>query len=144
MTNSDIKTLRDQNARLVADNKKKDDMISRLATETEDLRRRVFYYENSHSLPSQNSIRTMQNKAHRRTSHSKVLANFQKKPGQKKGHIGASYRRRSDAIVQHIPDKCGSCGHHLSSSQDAGIAYTKQVIDMPEIPKYITTAHIVQ
>ena len=77
MSNSDVKILRDELAKIIADNKKKDSVIEELIRIVEEgkkttaelimeidmLRRRWIIYENPHAPPSNDSVPAQQKKA---------------------------------------------------------------------------------
>ena len=77
MSNSDVKILRDELAKIIADNKKKDSVIEEQVRALEEgkkttaelimkidmLERRLVIYENAHSPPSHNSVPAQQKKA---------------------------------------------------------------------------------
>ncbi|MDE0526669.1 MAG: hypothetical protein OXI27_08780 [Thaumarchaeota archaeon] len=108
---SEIKLLRDELARVIAEVKKRDAALEQLKVQNEQLRieieqlkvqneqlrgqldkggGRISYYENPHSPPSANSIPERQKKKASR----KDPADY-KKPGRRPGHRGISHGRRS-------------------------------------------------
>ena len=112
MSNSDVKILRDELAKIIADNKKKDSVIEELTRMVEEGKkttaelimkidlpeRRRTIYENSHAPPSHGSVPAQQKKA-RSAKGAKPSEQAEGKmagiPGRKPGHTGVSHRRRS-------------------------------------------------
>ena len=156
MSNSDVKILRDELAKIIADNKKKDSVIEELIRIVEEgkkttaelimeidmLRRRLIIYENPHAPPFNDSVPAQQKKAlsARGAEPSEpVEGNTAGVPGRKPGHAGVSRHRRSKEAVRHRPDKCSKCGG--ASISDVRIT-TKQVIDIQEMPKATVVTHV--
>ena len=127
MSNSEVKILRDELAKIIADNKKKDSVIEKqacvldegkkaiaeLIMEIDMLKRRLIIYENPHAPPSNDSVPAQQKKA-RSAKGAKPSEQAEGKtagiPGRKSGHTGVSHHRRSKETVHHRPDKCSKCG----------------------------------
>ena len=153
---SEIKLLRDELARVIAEVKKRDAALEQLRVQNEQLRieveqlkvqneqlrgqldkggGRISYYENPHSPPSANSIPERQKKKASR----KDPADY-KKPGRRPGHRGVSHGRRSQSTIHHVPGECRGCG---SGRLGAGrIADMRQVTDVPPAPKAATVSHV--
>ena len=156
MSNSDVKILRDELAKIIADNKKKDSVIEKqacvldegkkaiaeLIMEIDMLKRRLIIYENPHVPPSNDSVPAQQKKA-RSAKGAKPSEQAEGKtagiPGRKPGHAGVSHHRRSKETVHHRPDKCSKCGG--ASISDVRTT-TKQIIDIPEMPKAAVVTHV--
>ena len=156
MSNSDVKILRDELAKIIADNKKKDSVIEELIRIVEEgkkttaelimeidmLRRRLIIYENPHAPPSNDSVPAQQKKA-RSAKGAKPSEQAEGKtagiPGRKSGHTGVSHHRRSKEAVRHRPDKCSKCGG--ASISDVRTT-TKQIIDIPEMPNATVVTHV--
>ena len=156
MSNSDVKILRDELAKIIEDNKKKDSVIKEQVRALEEgkkttaelimkidmLERRLVIYENAHSPPSHNSVPAQQKKA-RSAKGAKPSEQAEGKttgiPSRKPGHTGVSHRRRSKEAVHHRPDKCGRCGG--VSISDVRIT-AKQIIDIPQMPKATVVTHV--
>ena len=106
------------------------------------LERRLIIYENPHVPPSNDSVPAQQKKA-RSAKGAKPSGQAEGKtagiPGRKPGHIGVSHRRRSKKAVHHRPDKCSKCGD--ASISDVRTT-TKQIIDIPEMPKATVVTHV--
>ena len=156
MSNSDVKILRDELAKIIADNKKKDSVIEEQARALEEwkkttaelimkidmLERRLVIYENAHSPPSHNSVPAQQKKA-RSAKGAKPSEQAEGKtagiPGRKPGYIGISHSRRSKKTVHHKPDRCGRCGG--ASISDVRTT-AKQIIDIPGMPEVTVVTHM--
>ena len=156
MSNSDVKILRDELAKIIADNKKKDSVIEELIRIVEEgkkttaelimeidmLKKRLMIYENPHVPPSNDSVPAQQKKA-RSAKGAKSSEQAEGKtagiPGRKSGHIGVSHHRRSKETVHRRPDKCSKCGG--TSLSDVRTT-AKQVIDIPEMPKAAVVTHV--
>ena len=156
MSNSEVKILRDELARMIADNKKKDSVIEELALVLEEgkkamaelimeidmLKRRLIIYENPHAPPSHGSVPAQQKKtrsAKRTESSEQIEDKAAGTPGRKPGHTGVSHHRRSKEVVHHKPSKCDRCGG--TSLSDVRTT-AKQVIDIPEMPKAEVLTHV--
>ena len=65
-----------------------------------------------------------------------------RKPGGQKGHPGKTLCRsaKPDAVVDHYPARCGTCGAALSAEMASGYA-SRQVFDLPEPQPLIVTEH---
>ena len=156
MSNSDVKILRDELAKIIADNKKKDSVIEELICIVEEgkkttaemimeidmLKRRLIIYENPHVPPSNDSVPAQQKKA-LSTRGAEPSEQAEGKtagiPGRKPGHTGVSHHRRSKETVHHRPDKCSKCGG--ASISDIRTT-TKQIIDIPEMPEATVVTHV--
>ena len=156
MSNSEVKILRDELAKMIAEIKKRDTMIeeqarvldegkkaiAELIMEIDMLKRRLIIYENPHAPPSYGSVPAQQKKA-RSAKRNKPSEQAEGKtagiPGRKPGHTGVSHHRRSKKAVRHRPDKCSKCGG--ASLSDVRTT-TKQVIDIPEMPKAAVVTHV--
>ena len=156
MSNSEVKILRDELAKIIADNKKKDSVIEELIRIVEEgkkttaelimeidmLKRRLIIYENLHVPPSNDSVPAQQKKA-RSAKGAKPSEQAEGKtagiPGRKPGHAGVSHHRRSKDAVHHRPDRCGKCGGaNISDVRTTA----KQIIDIPEMPKVAVVTHV--
>ena len=156
MSNSDVKILRDEPAKIIADNKKKDSVIEKqacvldegkkaiaeLIMEIDMLKRRLIIYENPHVPPSNDSVPAQQKKA-RSARGAEPSEQAEGKtagiPGRKPGHTGVSHRRRSKEAVHRRPDRCGRCeGASISDVHTTA----KQVIDIQEMPKATVVTHV--
>ena len=156
MSNSEVKILRDELAKIIADNKKKDSVIeeqarvldegkkaiAELIMEIDMLKRRLIIYENPHAPPSHGSVPAQQKKA-RSAKGTKPSEQAEGKtagiPGRKPCHTGVSHHRRSKKAVHHRPDKCSKCGG--TSLSDVRTT-TKQITDIPEMPKAEIVTHV--
>ena len=141
---------------MIADNKKKDSVIEELTRIVEEgkkttaelimkidlLERRRMIYENPHAPPSHGSVPAQQKKA-RSAKRTKPSEQAEGKtagiPGRKPGHTGVSHHRRSKKAVRHRPDKCSKCGG--TSLSDVRTT-TKQITDIPEMPKATVVTHV--
>ena len=156
MSNSEVKILRDELAKMIADNKKKDSLIEELIRIVEEgkkttaelimkidlLERRRMIYENPHAPPSHGSVPAQQKKT-RSAKKTKPSEQIEDKaagtPGRKLGHTGVSHHRRSKEAVHHKPSKCDRCsGTSLSDVRTTA----KQVIDIPEMPKAAVVTYV--
>jgi transposase len=65
-----------------------------------------------------------------------------RKPGGQKGHPGKTLCRSTtpDAVVDHYPGSCGTCGAALSAETASGYA-ARQVFDLPEPQPLVVTEH---
>ena len=123
MSNSKVKILRDEPAKMTADNKKKDSVIEKqahildqgkkamaeLIMAIDMLKRRLIIYENPHAPPSHGSVPAQQKKTRsaKRTEPSEQIEDKAAgTPGRKPGHTGISHYRRSKEVVHHKPSKC--------------------------------------
>ena len=156
LSNPEIKILRDELAKVIADVKKRDSMIEQLADALAEekrsnaekdmaidmLERRLRIYENAHSPPSHGSVPAQQRKA-RSAERSKPSERTEGKtggtPGRKPGHAGVSHHRRSRKAIHHRPGRCGRCGG--TNVSDARVT-TKQILDIGQMPKAVTTTHV--
>ena len=156
MSNSDVKILRDELAKIIADNKKKDSVIEKqacvldewkkamaeLIMEIDMLKRRLIIYENPHAPPSHGSVPAQQKKT-RSAKKTKPSEQIEDKAvgisGRKLGHADVSHHRRSKEVVHHKPSKCDRCGG--TSLSDVRTT-AKQVIDIPEMPKAEVVTHV--
>ena len=156
MSNSEVKILRDELAKMMAEIKKRDTMIeeqacvldegkkaiAELIMEIDTLKRRLIIYENPHAPPSNDSMPAQQKKT-RSAKRDKQSEQAEEKtagiPGRKPGHTGVSHRRRSKEAVHHRPDKCSKCGG--ASISDIRTT-AKQVIDIQEMPKATVVTHV--
>ena len=156
MSNSDVKILRDELAKMIAEIKKRDTVIEELTRIVEEgkktmaelimeidmLKRRLIIYENPHAPPSHGSVPVQQKKT-RSAKRTKPSEQIEDKaagtPGRKPGHTGVSHRRRSKEAVHHRPDKCSKCGG--ASISDVRTT-TKQIIDIPEMPEATVVTHV--
>ena len=153
---SEIKLLRDELARVIAEVKKRDGALERAEAQNEQLRMqieqlsiqneqlreqlsreggRITYYENPHSPPSANSIPARQRK---KASRKDPAAH--KKPGRRPGHRGASHNRKSSAAIHHAPAACGGCGG--GGLRKGRIADMRQVTDIRPVPDADTVTHV--
>ena len=152
MPNPEIKVLRDELAKLIAETKKKDLLNEKLmhvleeerrekaemAMAIDSLERRLLIYENAHAPPSHGSVPAQQKKA-RSASGTKPSGQGEGKtggtPGRKLGHTGVSHHRRSKEAIHHSPERCGRCGGiNISDARTTA----KQVIDIERMPKAVT------
>ncbi len=147
----EIKDLRDEMAKLISDNKKKDAMMARkdaiiaaLVTKNEeilgevaDLKRRLRRYENPNTPVSCNNIPQEEKKAQVRAAKAGTPP---KTPGRKKGHVGVSHNRRSVRTVRNAAENCENCGSKMISKTGES---TKQITDLPQIPQAETVTHII-
>ena len=138
-------------AKIIADSKKKDRIcseleliiskqgleISELKLINSELQKRLTYYENSHSPPSQNSIPSQQRKTRNKTKSD--TNDIPKKSGQKLGHRGESHNRKSSETIHSRPKRCAICG---SVNIDDFKLTTKQITDIPFIPKCKTVTYV--
>ncbi len=109
--------------------------IATLTAQNRQLEQRIKYYENPHSLSSQNSIPTRQKKTAASMEPGKAPA----RPGQKLGHGGVSHKRHQTREMSHVPDRCGACSRlDLTDPVPTG---TRMATDIPEIPEPVTTQH---
>ena len=149
LSNSDVKILRDELAKIIADSKKKDLVIeeqarildqgkkamAELIMKIDMFKRRLIIYENPYTSSSHGSVPAQQKKA-RSAKGTKPSEQAEGKtveiPGRKPGHTGVSHHRRSKKAVHHRLDKCGKCGG--TSISDMRTA-AKQIIDIPQMPK---------
>ena len=156
MSNSDVKILRDELAKIIADNKKKDSVIEELIRIVEEgkkttaeliikidlLERRRMIYENPHAPPSHGSVPAQQKKtrsAKKTKSSEQIEDKAAGAPGRKPGHTGVSHHRRSKEAVHHRPSKCDRRGGTgLSDVRTAA----KQVIGIPEMPKAAVVTYV--
>ena len=68
-----------------------------------------------------------------------------RRPGGQPGHRGATLAPRAtpDAVVWHVPEACGCCGHAFAADALAGIPVTRerrQVFDLPPL-RLVCTEH---
>ena len=156
MSNSEIKILRDELAKMIAEIKKRDSVIEKqahildqgkkamaeLIMEIDMLKRRLIIYENPHAPPSHGSVPAQQKKT-RSAKKTKSSEQIEDKAvgisGRKLGHAGVSHHRRSKEVVHHKPSKCDRCGG--TSLLDVRTT-TKQIIDIPEMPKAAVVTHV--
>ena len=138
MPNSEIKILRDELAKAIAENKQQKNTIAELLereAHLEDQLReatliiqkqaaRLKYYENPNSPSSAGSIPTKQKKAKQRKDPSEY-----KKPGRKPGQPGTSHHRKSSKKVYHMQEQC-DCG-----CRDIGRIDDTEVRQVTEIQK---------
>ena len=148
---SEFKILRDEMAKIIADSKKKDRIcseleliiskqgleISELQLVNSELQKRLTYYENPHSPPSQNSIPSQQRKTRNKTKSD--TNDIPKKSGQKPGHKGDSHNRKSSETIHNRPKRCSRCG---SANINDFKLTTKQITDIPFIPKCKTVTYV--
>ena len=156
MSNSEVKILRDELAKMIADNKKKDSVIEELTRIVEEgkkttaelimkidlLERRRMIYGNPHAPPSHGSVPAQQKKtrsAKKTKSSEQIEDKAAGTPGRKSGHTGVSHHRRLKEVVHHKPSKCDRCGG--TSLSDVRTT-AKQVIDIPEMPKAAVVTHV--
>ena len=156
MSNSEVKILWDELTKIIADNKKKDSVIeeqarvldegrkttAELIMEIDMLKRRLIIYENPHAPPSHDSVPAQQKKV-RSANGANPSEQAEGKttgiPGRKPGHASVSHHRRSKKAVHHRPDKCNKCG---DTSLSGVRTTTKQIIDIPEMPKATVVTHV--
>ena len=166
---SEIKILRDELARVLADVQKKDRVIEETQTQLRQLhieieRNRIEIERNRIEIErlgvENNRLRAEASAgagrmAYYENPHSPPSQNSMpsrqrkadrrkdpadcKKPGRKAGHAGISHSRKSSRTVHYVPDRCGRCG---SRDVAAGrIACMKQVTDIPSLPRAETVSH---
>ncbi len=100
------------------------------------------FYENPHSPPSANSIPTRRKKADRaKGGSSSSSSSPPNKGGAKAGHVGASHKRRPCHTTVHRPKKCAKCG---SKGITVTKTTTKMTVDIPEIPRTVSTNNVIQ
>ena len=157
---SEVKILRDEIARLIAECRKKDKTIAdlqqvvvkdatekaELATqvvlltaENQQLKQHIKYYENPHTPSSQNSIPTRQKKTAAAKASGNVPASAKAKPGRKPGHKGVSHKRKPTEFVKHCPKKCDKC--NSTNMKKPEKLFSKTVTEIPKKPKPVTTEH---
>ena len=165
LSSTEFKILPDEIAKIIADNKKKDKIISKQASIISEykallfeqqslisthtpiiheqasviskLEKRLAYYENHNSPPSQNSILSQERK--KRVSAKSNTDATPKKSGRKSGHKGQSHNKKSSKTIKKRPDKCGTCGS--KKIKDSKII-SKQITDVEYIPECKTTTYV--
>ena len=141
-----IKALRDEIARLIANDKKRqketDELsqitekqsitIEQLIIENNELRNRLAYYENPNTPPSMRSLEYKRQKREQREKKTDA-----KPPGSKKGHVGTSHHRKAIRTVEKkiTVCKCGSTNLRFEKINQ------KLVTDFKPAPVY-TENHI--
>ena len=145
-----FKELQDENAMLKGMNKRYESRLKAMEQTMEDLMRRLSYYENPHSPPSQNSIPTRQRKASssssKGSSGTRSPAPGKKAPGRSKGHDGVSHHRRPTRTRHHHrPKRCSRCGStdmQQQQQQQCGPATSRIITDIEHMPEPVTTNHL--
>ena len=161
--NSEIKILRNEIAKVIANNatltnvieQQKQDlnqqniMITELRLEISELRlintnlkKHIKYYENPHTPPSANNLLEQKKKSDAKKAKTDSNANSKTgtKPGRKDGHQGISHNRRSTKTIHHTQDNgCDKCGNKVLTEKSK---HQKQIIDIEFIPNVETVTHI--
>ena len=152
---SEIKTLRDEMARIISKYKRlesdmadlisvereRDSTFTEMMMENGRLKRRLAYYENPNSPPSQDSIPSRQRKARVRDAGKDAGAGaVRKSPGRRRGHGGVSHGRGSEDTVRHEPEACPGCG----GTQLTRVRTRKKVVTgIRTAPECVTMTHVV-
>ena len=130
---SEVRVLRGELARVVAEARKRDAALERQSIQVERQRAqpgmgcgRIACCENPHSPPSADSTPGRRKKR----APGRDPADC-KKPGRRPGHGGAPRGRRSQSTVHRVPGACGGCGGRLKVGR---IADTGQATDVPPAP----------
>ena len=156
MSNPEIKILRNELARIIAENQKRGLLIEELMRaleeekramaevimENDSLKRRLKIYENPHAPPSHGSVLAQQKKARSAKGikpSGRAAERTDRTPGRRPGHAGISHHRRSREAIHHRPGKCGRCGG--TSFSDAGTT-AKQIMDIRGMPKAVVVTHV--
>lgn len=117
--------------------------ISTLKTFNTQLLERVAQLEAQLALNSRNSSKPPSSDAFVRPPKKRSLRKASgKKPGAQLGHEGhtLSWNETPDAIVDHLPQKCGEC--HTELDEVAVNSWqSHQVLDLPQNLKLTTTEH---
>ena len=180
MSGNDMKLLRDELARVIAENRRhrnveeemgknivdfalkvdqltlevdrltlerdqvnaKADKLMRILGETmgdkATLERLLQFYDNPHSPPSSRTI--TQREINKEKKEERRRNNPEGRRGRKKGFRGKAVSRRAERTASHRPGRCSSCG---GGSLDVISSESRNIIDIPEIPKATVTRHVI-
>ncbi len=108
--------------------------LSAVKSELIDAKRKIAYYENPHTPPSQNNIPNQKKKKNARKEPDQ-----KKKSGRSIGHVGTSHSRKSSDTRHHTPKRCKKCG---SINIKITKTTSKQITDFKVMPKLVTTTHV--
>ena len=155
MSNSEVKILRDELAKIIADNKKKDSAIEEQARALEEGENNCGAdHGNRHAQKTPDDLRERPFSAVTRQracaaeegtvcKRDQPIRTGRGKDGRgawpQTGHIGISHHRRSMEAVRHRPNRCSRCGG--TSLSDVRTT-AKQIIDIPEMSKVTVVTHV--
>ena len=138
---AEMASLNDALVKLAAENARLRQVLSERDSAMADGGRRLAYYDNPHSPPSNNSIPTRQRKARARArsaGRQGAPAPRKKAAGRKKGHAGRSHDRKPESTEIHRLERCAECG---SRDLAYGNPVSKLVTDLETVPKLVIVQH---
>ena len=123
-------------------NAKVDRLIDILKEITEgkiEIEKILQFYDNPHAPPSNKTI--TQREINKEKREERRRSNPGGRRGRKKGFRGKAVSRKAMQTVRHKSKKCPSCGGGNLKTVSTS---TRNVIDVPVLPKAIVTKHVIE